>query len=227
MLLPSVVEADAVHAVRPAVDVQLHRVLLGGIEPGRRDVPTLDLHAVGRRVGDLFDVAQLLALEDVVVDPGQLLDVLRRRDVERHDVRRRLERRRHADRLAGLADARRGQHVRAFRHLLHGITAHAGHRQDVEVLNAGILRGEVQARTVRLPLQRLRRTIPVTRDQVRVTAVDVHDVDLAVGPGVAREIVAGIGDELAVGRDLRTRVLALAARELRDGAGFDRDRVNL
>ena len=199
MLLPSVVEADAVHAVRPAVDMQLHRVLPGGIEPRRRDVPALDLQTVRRRVGDLFHVAKLLALEDVVVDPRQLPDVLRRREVVGHDVARRLERRRHPDRLAALADARRGQHVRALRHLLHGIATNARHRQHVQVLNAGVLRGEVEARAVGLPLQPLRRAIPIARDQVRIAAVDVHDVDLAVGPRVAGGVESRVGHELAVG----------------------------
>ena len=45
------------------------------IEVRRRDVPALNLHAVGRRVPDLLDLAELLAGEDVFVDGRELLDL--------------------------------------------------------------------------------------------------------------------------------------------------------
>src|SRR5882672_6747317 len=52
--LELVKEAGAVHRVRPAVDVEDHRVLAAGIEPRRLDDPALDLPAIEGLVGDLF-----------------------------------------------------------------------------------------------------------------------------------------------------------------------------
>ena len=104
--------------------------------------------------------------------------------------------------------------------------AASGERQEVEVLRALILRGEVDASAVFLPRDALRRAIPRARDHPRVAAVDVHHVELAVLPGVLRPVVAGVGDALAVGRDLRVAVGSLALRQLRDRAGVDVDRVD-
>ena len=225
-LLPSVVEADAVHAVRTAVDVQLHGVLLGGVEVGRRDVPALDLQSIRRRVPHLRHRTELLALENVVVDRRQLFHLLGLRDVIGHDVGRLVHRAQHADSLAGFGNARRGEHVGALGHRLHHIRPDAGHRQHVQVLAAGILRREIHAGAVGFPLHVLRRSIPVTRHQARVAAVDVHHVQLGVGPRVARRVDARIGHEFAVGRHPRVVVGALAPRQLRDGAGVDGNRVD-
>ncbi len=150
----------------------------------------------------------------------------RRRDVEGDDVGRRLRRGQHADGLA-LRDARRRQHLDAARHRLHLVGARAGEREEVEVLRALILRREVEAVAVFLPHDALRRAIPRARNHARVAAVDVHHVELAVLPGVLRPVVAGVGDALAVGRDLRVAVGPLALGQLRDRAGVDVDRVDL
>ena len=138
-----------------------------------------------------------------------------------------MDRGEHADGLAGLRHARRGQHVRALGHRLHHVGARAGHRQHVEVLAACILRREVEAGAVRFPLHVLRRAIPLAGDEPRVAAVDVHHPQLGVGPRVPRVIEARVGDELAVRRHLRVVVGSLAARQLRDRAGVDVHRIDV
>ena len=181
----------------------------------------------GDGVPHLLHRAELLALQDVVVDRGELLHLIGLRDVVGDDVGRRLHRGQDADRLAGLRHAGSREHVGALGDRLHDVGADAGHRQHVQVLAARILRGEVEAGAVGLPLHVLRRAIPVAGHQARIAAVDVHHVQLAVGPRVARRVDARVGDELAVGRHPRVAVRTLAARQLRDRAGVDVDRVDL
>ena len=88
-LLPAVVEADAVHAVRPAVDV---RAASGTSSWRSKSGGVMYQPWIFRPSGDVyhisFDLAELPAGQDVVVHRGQLPDLLRRGEVPGDDVRR-------------------------------------------------------------------------------------------------------------------------------------------
>ena len=58
----------AVRRVRPAVNLENHRVLLAGVEVRRLQNPALHLLAVERSVPDFFGLALLDVLEQIVVD---------------------------------------------------------------------------------------------------------------------------------------------------------------
>src|SRR6202007_2135237 len=103
------------HPVRAAVNVELHRVLAARIEIGRRDVPTLDLHAVARCVPYLCDAPEFPARQDVVVDSGELLDVGRSLEIEADDIAGLRRGRENADSLALAADVRHAEDGRALR----------------------------------------------------------------------------------------------------------------
>ncbi len=77
-------ESDAVHGVRAAVDFENEGILFRRIEVGRLDNPALDALAVEGIVTQLFDRAQLKLRHQTFVRGGKLLR-LRRLAIGGHD----------------------------------------------------------------------------------------------------------------------------------------------
>ena len=217
------VERDVVHRERSAMDFKDQRILLRRIERRRLDDPALDLGVGARRVPQLLGFRDLFAGEHVAVDIGEAGNLCRLAQVHPRDVLRvfRIGQRSRRNEIA--RDGIERQHVRASRHRSDA----AGEGGELDVPRTAIVGIEIHAAVVRRPDQIVRITVVVAADLAHRAAGDRHDEQITRRMGVAGRLVAGEGDQLAVGRDHRFAPGSRFHNEVADRAAGDIHDVQL
>src|SRR5215471_21402077 len=186
--------------------VQHQRVFLGWVEIRRFDYLLLYFLAAHRVIPDLFGRSEPDALEHIVIHSDYLLG--RRVGQGEH---------RYIAVLIGIRQYTRRQPMARDRcddKLMIALgdlawTA-AANGLEIQILGPLVFRREVQAFSIGRPDHIGRRAVETVGQGSLAGAIDAHHIELADGVGIIRPVVAGICNQLTVGRYLGARVGARA-----------------
>ena len=205
------------------MDVEHHRVLLGGVEAGRFDDPTLRPGPVGGVVPEFLHLAELDPGEHVVVHRGDLGGPGRVGNREHHDIGGLVEGGPGGRRDTRRRDGVHGEQVGALGQRA-GRSVERGH---VEIPRAAVVGGEEDPVALGRPDRVVGVPVEARREGAHRRSVEPDHLEVADLVGLLGPVETAEGDVLAVGRNHRTRPGTALVRDLADGAACEIHEVDV